>query len=424
MLKHEKGNNTMRGCENCVTFGSGNAITIQNPRDQRTTWEFDKVFKPCSRTEDVFKEIKGLVSSVIDGHNVSIFAFGPLGTGKTHTMEQITPQAVRMLFATKKRREETKEFEISLAMSLMGIYDGKMRDLMDCKENFWAKETVKVRRGRVEGLTVHDARDEKQMMDHYSLGLKNFSVSATRYGGLPRGHRVLCLYATCRNKLAGTTLRGKLYLVDLGNSNLFFGRIQLKHRSGEVVARERAMAKSLTSLSEVLHAWLKRQKFVPYRNSKLTHVLRDALTGDCKSVLIAHISPVYSCCCFVFISVLCMYPKSVLIAHISPVYSCFCFVCLLRVCIYVYEIYVYIHVSQECFDCTHQPGIFLLLLCFFIACAYMCMYVCKRGCVQDGRWGRVQAVWACDKGIQIIQIIQIIGHCTIMIVSDPTGRPK
>ena len=222
MNKHEK----MKGCKNCVTFGSGNVITIQSTQDQQTTWEFDKVFKPCSRTEDVFKLIKGRVSSVVDGHNVSILAYGQLGAGKSCTMGQITPQAVRMLFATKKRREETKEFEISLAMSLMGIYDGRMRDLMDCKEDFLGKETLKVRRGCVQGLTVHDARDEKQMMDHYSLGLNNLNVACTRYGWAPRGHRVLCLYVTCRNKLSGTTLRGKLYLVDLGNSD----GSKLKHR--------------------------------------------------------------------------------------------------------------------------------------------------------------------------------------------------
>lgn len=50
-------------------------------------WRFDKVFREEHSNHDVFQEVEGLVTSVLDGYNVCIFAYGPTGSGKTYSME-------------------------------------------------------------------------------------------------------------------------------------------------------------------------------------------------------------------------------------------------------------------------------------------------------------------------------------------------
>ena len=49
-------------------------------------WSYDRVFQPAATNAEVFNEVEALVTSVIDGYNVCIFAYGPTGSGKTYSM--------------------------------------------------------------------------------------------------------------------------------------------------------------------------------------------------------------------------------------------------------------------------------------------------------------------------------------------------
>lgn len=54
--------------------------------------------------------------------------------------------------------------------------------------------------------------------------------------------------------------------------------------------------KSLLALKECIRALDQDQKHTPFRQSKLTIVLRDSFVGNCKTVMIGNISPSLSCC--------------------------------------------------------------------------------------------------------------------------------
>jgi Kinesin-like protein len=81
----------------------------------------------------VFKEIKPLITSVLDGYNVCIFAYGQTGSGKTYTMEGppqdrgVFHKAIEELFKMIKERHQ--HYEYSVEISLMEIYNEQLRDL-------------------------------------------------------------------------------------------------------------------------------------------------------------------------------------------------------------------------------------------------------------------------------------------------------
>ena len=78
--------------------------------NSRYEFQFDRVFSPTSKQQDVFDEISQLVQSSLDGYNVCIFAYGQTGSGKTYTMEGpddpdeetmgMIPRAVQQVFDT------------------------------------------------------------------------------------------------------------------------------------------------------------------------------------------------------------------------------------------------------------------------------------------------------------------------------------
>lgn len=84
--------------------------------------------------ETVFQQTKPIVTSVLDGYNVCIFAYGQTGTGKTFTMEG-TPEhrgvnyrTLEELFRITEERHDTMKYELSVSM--LEVYNEKIRDLL------------------------------------------------------------------------------------------------------------------------------------------------------------------------------------------------------------------------------------------------------------------------------------------------------
>ena len=92
------------------------------------------MFGPDSNQSDIFAQAEGLVTSVLDGYNVCIFAYGPTGSGKTHTMEGppgnrgLNFRALDALFAMAEGRQSDHTYK--LALSAVEIYNEQLRDLL------------------------------------------------------------------------------------------------------------------------------------------------------------------------------------------------------------------------------------------------------------------------------------------------------
>jgi kinesin family protein C2/C3 len=134
-------------------------------------------------------------------------------------------------------------------------------------------------------VVVHTPAEMGAVMDR---GQENRRVGATLMNtDSSRSHLLFCVRVEGVNKITKQAVRGALTLVDLAGSE----RVSKTEASGERLVEAAAINKSLSALGQVFKALATNAPHVPYRNSKLTHVLTDSLGGDSKTAVFVNVSP-------------------------------------------------------------------------------------------------------------------------------------
>ena len=258
------------------------------------TFEVDKVFTQTSLQEEVFDEVKSLVTSCIDGYNVCIFAYGQTGSGKTFTMEGppsdpgINQRALKELFNEASAKGDDWSFTITV--SFIEIYNEMIRDLLSDDPSYKMEVKMNPDGGLyVPGLSFVDVNTVEDVNEVFTVGQRNRATATTNMNEhSSRSHALLCVTVTGVNKTTNTKTTGKLNLVDLAGSE----RVSKSGADGTRLREAQNINKSLSSLGDVIHALRSKQNFVPYRNSKLTYLLQDSLGGDSKTLMIVQVAPV------------------------------------------------------------------------------------------------------------------------------------
>ncbi|EDL41031.1 kinesin family member 13A, isoform CRA_b, partial [Mus musculus] len=256
--------------------------------------------------EVVFKCLgEGILEKAFQGYNACIFAYGQTGSGKSFSMmghaEQLglIPRLCCALFqriALEQNESQTFKVEVSY----MEIYNEKVRDLLDPKGS---RQSLKVREHKVLGpyvdglsqLAVTSFEDIESLM---SEGNKSRTVAATNMNEeSSRSHAVfnIIITQTLYDLQSGNSGEkvSKVSLVDLAGSE----RVSKTGAAGERLKEGSNINKSLTTLGLVISsladqaAGKGKNKFVPYRDSVLTWLLKDNLGGNSQTSMIATISP-------------------------------------------------------------------------------------------------------------------------------------
>ena len=102
-----------------------------------------------------------------------------------------------------------------------------------------------------------------------------------------RSHLIVTLRLEGVNQATNEVRNGSLVLVDLAGSE----RIKQSKVEGENLKETQFINKSLSSLSTVINGIKRKSDHIPFRNSKLTHVLQRYLEGDSKTLMFVNISP-------------------------------------------------------------------------------------------------------------------------------------
>ncbi|VFQ69089.1 unnamed protein product [Cuscuta campestris] len=273
-----------------------NEIQIVSSDSSRKQFRFDHVFKPDDGQEAVFVETMPMVTSVLDGYNVCIFAYGQTGTGKTFTMEG-TPEnrgvnyrTLEKLFSSSSERSSIIKYE--LFVSMLEVYNDKIRDLLIENSNQPTKK-LEVKQSaegtqEVPGLVEARVYGTDEVWELLQSGSRARSVGSTNANELSsRSHCLLRVTVIGENLINGQRTRSHLWLVDLAGSERV-GRIEVE---GERLKESQFINKSLSALGDVISALAAKTAHVPYRNSKLTHILQSSLGGDCKTLMFVQISP-------------------------------------------------------------------------------------------------------------------------------------
>jgi len=275
-------------------------------KNMKYDFEFDRVFGPNSSQSEVFTEISQLVQSALDGYNVCVFAYGQTGSGKTFTMEGgpaieddesqcgMIPRTIRQIFEVQKKLKE-KSWEYKLQASFLEIYNEEIRDLLVSDSNL--KYDIKMSDSKgtdihVTNLKVEEVTSESQISSMIKRARKNRAWAKTLCNERSsRSHSVFMLRIEGHNTATTETCCGTLNLVDLAGSE----RVKDSGSEGMRLTEAQAINKSLSNLGNVIMALAQKNSHVPYRNSKLTHLLQNCLGGNSKTLMFVNISPKEEC---------------------------------------------------------------------------------------------------------------------------------
>ena len=290
-----------------------NKINITIPRNenkgiinnQKENWsfQFDKILHNVAQ-EEVFEYVKTMISGATQGFNGTVFAYGPTGSGKTFTMSGsssnfnyrgIIPRAITRLFQELGGKVD---YESKVSISYLEIYNEIIFDLLSPIPANEQKGEINFQEDSkgnviVKGLTKHSVANEEEAFNLLFEGESNRTVSEHQLNkGSTRSHCIFTISVEMKSKVESSekVLTSKLNFVDLAGSE----RVKETGSSGLALKEAAYINKSLTFLEQVVVSLTdktKRKEYVPYRQSKLTHILKDAIGGNCRTVMIATIWP-------------------------------------------------------------------------------------------------------------------------------------
>ena len=283
-------------------FDEENATIYYGERNTKSEkkWVYDYILIPDCTQEQMYEKVaKKTVLDFTEGYNGTIFAYGQSGSGKTYSMlgpdsvfetlassaenelYGITPRAVYQIFNIFKDFERSGT-KWKLTLSYIEIYNEKVKCLLSKKDG------LKIREDPNEGFVIPeketiDCNSPLSVFEGINLASKNRATGATNQNERSsRSHAILQL-ELIYNSIDGLVRKSHLSLVDLAGSE----RIAKTGAEGQRLKEAQKINQSLTTLGMVIMSLTTPGcKHIPFRNSKLTLILKDSLGGSSKTTLL------------------------------------------------------------------------------------------------------------------------------------------
>ncbi|EPX73981.1 kinesin-like protein Klp5 [Schizosaccharomyces octosporus yFS286] len=269
-------------------------------RDLR--YAFDRVFDETAPQQSVYEQTaRPLLDNILDGFNSTVFAYGATGCGKTHTITG-TNEDPGIVYLTLKelfeRMDDLKDEKVfNIHVSYLEIYNETIRDLLT-EQPFSQSKPLTLRedadrRITVPGLTSLSPTTLEEVMEIVSRGNENRTMSPTAANvASSRSHAVLQVSVVQKPRTADINedhALATLSIIDLAGSE----RANATKSRGGRLLEGANINRSLLALGNCINALCDphRRAHIPYRDSKLTRLLKFSLGGNCKTVMIVCISP-------------------------------------------------------------------------------------------------------------------------------------
>ncbi|KAM9296784.1 kinesin-like protein KIF19 [Gastrophryne carolinensis] len=270
-------------------------------RSREKTYMFDVACDYTATQDTVYRlTTKGLIEGVISGYNATVFAYGPTGCGKTYTMLGTDREPgiyIRTLNDLFKAIEETSDdMEYEVIMSYLEIYNEMIRDLLNPSLGYLDLREDSKGVIQVAGITEVSTINAKEIMQLLMKGNKQRTQEPTAANKTSsRSHAILQVTVRQKSRIKNITQEvrmGRLFMIDLAGSE----RASQTQNRGQRMKEGAHINRSLLALGNCINALSDRvgNKYVNYRDSKLTRLLKDSLGGNSRTVMIAHISPASS----------------------------------------------------------------------------------------------------------------------------------
>ncbi|KAK3267295.1 hypothetical protein CYMTET_24137 [Cymbomonas tetramitiformis] len=284
--------------------GASSWRKIKESIEDTKTFTFDKMFSSAASQEKIYADMQPLVRCVLDGFNVCVLAYGQTGSGKTYTMtgpkiggafcetSGVNIRALDDLFCIAGERAASYTYDFEVQM--VEIYNEQLRDLLTTQQT-----VLEIKKDARRGWGTPDARRIKvcsvqDVVECMREGDKSRSTGSTSMNERSsRSHCVVTVQGrvstadlmvrripqcspggrtqvTGKMLSTGSKVFGCIHLVDLAGSE----RVNRSEVTGDRLKEAQHINKSLASLGDVITAFANNQTHIPYRNSKLTHLLQ------------------------------------------------------------------------------------------------------------------------------------------------------
>ncbi|XP_004432771.1 PREDICTED: kinesin-like protein KIF19 [Ceratotherium simum simum] len=270
-------------------------------RSREKSYLFDVAFDFTATQETVYQSTtKSLIEGVISGYNATVFAYGPTGCGKTYTMlgtdhePGIYVRTLNDLFRAIEETSNDMEYEVS--MSYLEIYNEMIRDLLNPALGYLELREDSKGVIQVAGITEVSTINAKEVMHLLVKGNRQRTQEPTAANQTSsRSHAVLQVTVRQRSRVKDIlqeVRQGRLFMIDLAGSE----RASQTQNRGQRMKEGAHINRSLLALGNCINALSDKSsnKYINYRDSKLTRLLKDSLGGNSRTVMIAHISPASS----------------------------------------------------------------------------------------------------------------------------------
>ncbi|NXJ69038.1 KIF27 protein, partial [Rostratula benghalensis] len=279
---------------------------------------FDFVFGKNSSQEEVYTVcIKPLLLSLTEGYNATVFAYGQTGSGKTYTIggghiasvaedeKGIIPRAIQELF---QHISENHSTDFHVKVSYIEVYKEELRDLLELETS--VKE-LHIREDEKGNTVIVGAKEFQVECADEVISLLESGNAARRTGTTQmnehssRSHAIFTI-SICQKQSVESQkntdaaqdsswkpvqmIASKFHFVDLAGSE----RVTKTGNTGERFKESIQINSGLLALGNVISALgdpKRKSVHIPYRDAKITRILKDSLGGNAKTVMITCISP-------------------------------------------------------------------------------------------------------------------------------------
>ncbi|ORX64435.1 kinesin-domain-containing protein [Anaeromyces robustus] len=300
------------------------------------TFEFDYVFNVDSTQEMVYECVKPLLDKFLEGFNSTVFAYGQTSSGKTYTMgtgldgnlntemQGIVPRSIYDLFQ-KLREKESDKFKYRVFVTFLELYNEDLTDLLHPESS----SNYQIREDPWYGIKEEEVDSPEELLRYLQNGSLCRKTDTTQMNeNSSRSHAIFTVTLkqekwqekdqnssnennksdkmaeesedkdenkvkddTKKDELKGEWIKlsSKFRFVDLAGSE----RLKRTQAIGGQVKEGIKINQGLFALGKVIRALSEqRERHIPYRESKLTRLLKNSLGGNSQTLMLACVS----CC--------------------------------------------------------------------------------------------------------------------------------
>ena len=275
---------------------NNDSISVFQENKQEKNFEYDYIFDTKSTQKDVYEEVTLLIQSMVQGNNICIIAYGQTCTGKTYTIQGpnsknpgIVPRAAKELFLILNNFAKSDYFEsIRLSLTIIEIYNEQIYNLLEESTpslNMYEDASGNLIIPDLSPISINSYEEASKL---FKLAAKFRHTSSTEYNDRSsRSHCIFSFQLKIKGK-DGRIIRSTLHIIDLAGSE----RLRKSQNKDEKLKKESICINlSLHSLSTVLNSIALKANHIPYRDSKLTHFLKDSLNENYNILLLLLVSP-------------------------------------------------------------------------------------------------------------------------------------